>query len=456
MRVLYGNLLTLPVGVTDDTSDGGLLYVQPLYAVRGGTSTANYPVLQYVLVSLGSKSGIGDTVAEAVADVLGTTLDETPPSTNPDGPTPPGTNPPDNGQPASVVQLLRRADAQFKVAQQALEDGDLVKYAEATKRAEQLVQRALAAAELPGGAGQRRRLTRAGDQRPDLAAPRTAGNVLFTDAGWSSSVARWAHNPEVAGSNPAPATKQNRRSEAVFRITGRRLLALLGGVDYLSDYLGAWIRSPRAVRRTTAHPEPSNGFEEIKTMAARMTKRPDGRYQVKVTTPESPRLVYGKTQADARSKAEEVKERIKAGASVRDASRSLAEWLTEWVETYLKVSDRAQSTKIMYAGYCRHWLVPTLGTVPLGKVTPGDVTRLMLAMQEAGKSESTIRKAEPPANWTSSGARFCEGFPRGLCRHDTILSHGVLAPPRCNDLQLRDASAHRLCECVLGSPGGAP
>jgi hypothetical protein len=26
-------------------------------------------------------------------------------------------------------------------------------------------------------------------------------------AGWSSSVARWAHNPEVAGSNPAPATK---------------------------------------------------------------------------------------------------------------------------------------------------------------------------------------------------------------------------------------------------------
>src|SRR5213078_3253179 len=35
-------------------------------------------------------------------------------------------------------------------------------------------------------------------------APRT---VVFTDAGWSSSVARWAHNPEVAGSNPVPATQ---------------------------------------------------------------------------------------------------------------------------------------------------------------------------------------------------------------------------------------------------------
>ena len=31
-----------------------------------------------------------------------------------------------------------------------------------------------------------------------------------TDAGWSSSVARWAHNPEVAGSNPAPATTGTR------------------------------------------------------------------------------------------------------------------------------------------------------------------------------------------------------------------------------------------------------
>ena len=29
----------------------------------------------------------------------------------------------------------------------------------------------------------------------------------FYIAGWSSLVARWAHNPEVVGSNPSPATK---------------------------------------------------------------------------------------------------------------------------------------------------------------------------------------------------------------------------------------------------------
>ena len=33
-----------------------------------------------------------------------------------------------------------------------------------------------------------------------------AGWDVDLDAGWSSPVARWAHNPKVAGSNPAPAT----------------------------------------------------------------------------------------------------------------------------------------------------------------------------------------------------------------------------------------------------------
>ena len=36
---------------------------------------------------------------------------------------------------------------------------------------------------------------------------RTAPFEYTANAGWSSLVARWAHNPKVAGSNPAPATK---------------------------------------------------------------------------------------------------------------------------------------------------------------------------------------------------------------------------------------------------------
>src|ERR1700722_11874746 len=36
-------------------------------------------------------------------------------------------------------------------------------------------------------------------------------------AGWSSSVARWAHNPEVVGSNPTPATKVEARIRTRIR-----------------------------------------------------------------------------------------------------------------------------------------------------------------------------------------------------------------------------------------------
>src|SRR5215468_7727275 len=41
------------------------------------------------------------------------------------------------------------------------------------------------------------------------------GRVRQVTAGWSSPVARWAHNPKVAGSNPAPAT--NLRSHVIDR-----------------------------------------------------------------------------------------------------------------------------------------------------------------------------------------------------------------------------------------------
>src|SRR4029077_18730453 len=61
-KVLYGNLLTLPVG-------GGLLYVQPLYTLREG-GTGNYPVLRFVLSSFGRDVGIGSTRAASLETVL--------------------------------------------------------------------------------------------------------------------------------------------------------------------------------------------------------------------------------------------------------------------------------------------------------------------------------------------------------------------------------------------------
>src|SRR5205823_6183220 len=41
------------------------------------------------------------------------------------------------------------------------------------------------------------------------------------DAGWSSLVARRAHNPKVAGSNPAPAIRKSPAQAGFFRGRGR-------------------------------------------------------------------------------------------------------------------------------------------------------------------------------------------------------------------------------------------
>lgn len=125
----------------------------------------------------------------------------------------------------------------------------------------------------------------------------------------------------------------------------------------------------------------------------RLKKRADGRYQRKIATPLGPKWVYGKSMAELRANEQEFRERMRTGAPVRDATRSTGSWLTEWAVTDLRISDRAESTKLMYQGYCRTWLIPVLGSVRLDRLSPGDITRLMLAMKDAGKSDSTRRNA---------------------------------------------------------------
>lgn len=126
-------------------------------------------------------------------------------------------------------------------------------------------------------------------------------------------------------------------------------------------------------------------------MAPRLTKRADNRFTVTVTFDGKRHFFYGSTQAEAKLKADAARARFKAGGPVRDATRTLADWLNEWTTTYLELSDRAESTKIMHAGYARTWIIPTIGNVPLGSLTVNDINRLLLTMKADGKAESTRR-----------------------------------------------------------------
>lgn len=115
-EVIYGNLLTVPVG-------GGLLYVQPVFVQSTGETS--YPLLQKVLVAFGDQIAFKDTLTEALDELFGgdsgaQTGDESTPST-PDSST--------GGSNAELAALLGQAKSLLEQKRAALTSGDLAKYA---------------------------------------------------------------------------------------------------------------------------------------------------------------------------------------------------------------------------------------------------------------------------------------------------------------------------------------
>ncbi len=136
---IFGNLLTLPV-------KQGLIYIEPVYAVRSATS--GFPILQFVLVSYDGEVGIGQSLTEALADAVGVGGID-PPVVEPPDNEPPDNEPPDNEPPTGtlnerIAELLRQADAAFDAADAAYARGNTVEAARQTEAAKELIAEALA------------------------------------------------------------------------------------------------------------------------------------------------------------------------------------------------------------------------------------------------------------------------------------------------------------------------
>lgn len=97
-RIRWGNLLTLPV------AQGGLLYVEPVYASPGASDAASsYPRLIRVAMMYNDKIGYGPTVRDALIELFGPGADATatgpaPTSAGNSGGQAPSAQPPGDGQ----------------------------------------------------------------------------------------------------------------------------------------------------------------------------------------------------------------------------------------------------------------------------------------------------------------------------------------------------------------------
>ncbi|QCR20668.1 hypothetical protein C1N71_05025 [Agrococcus sp. SGAir0287] len=144
-RVVYGNLLTLPVG-------GGMLYVQPVYLQSTGSTS--YPVLQRVLVSFGNEIAFEETLDAALDALFGGDSGAVAPDAGVD-PVEPGQGDGEGdgstggtgGEASGDLQAqlqaaLQEAATALDDRQAAYADNDLVAAAEADERLQQAVTEA--------------------------------------------------------------------------------------------------------------------------------------------------------------------------------------------------------------------------------------------------------------------------------------------------------------------------
>jgi integrase len=122
-----------------------------------------------------------------------------------------------------------------------------------------------------------------------------------------------------------------------------------------------------------------------------LRKRPNGTWEARVSYVDGDGTlkrvsVYGKTQREVRAKMKAVRDRVDNGAPATDDKMALAAWMARWRETTLAVSDRKEATRSLYASLSRkHIEAGVIGPIPLAKLRPSDVEKLILALRAATK-----------------------------------------------------------------------
>ena len=143
----------------------------------------------------------------------------------------------------------------------------------------------------------------------------------------------------------------------------------------ISSLLSIYAVKIRAMKTTKTRTRKAHGYS--------VYKRKDGRWGWAVTTGTNPKgnpeRVQGicSTETLAKDKALDVLAKHKAGKHIPTGrDKTLGQYLTEWIELYIK-PHREPKTTAYYEGMIKNHIEPTLGRVPLRKLTSAQVQRML-------------------------------------------------------------------------------
>ena len=135
--------------------------------------------------------------------------------------------------------------------------------------------------------------------------------------------------------------------------------------------------------------------------AGNIRKRKDGRWEGRYTVGRAPKTgkqifknVLDKTQAEVKAKLEKAIEESRGLDIVKAQSYTVGQWMDVWYEYYAQIKVRPSSHKT-YEGYIKNHIKPSIGNIPLTKLTTLDLQRLYQKLLTEGRVDRLEAQNQP-------------------------------------------------------------
>ena len=129
-----------------------------------------------------------------------------------------------------------------------------------------------------------------------------------------------------------------------------------------------------------------------------LRKRKDGRWEGRYTAgrdPETGKAIYknvlGKTQAEAKAKLKQAIEEAKGLDAAKVGRYTVCQWMEIWFEHYAKVKVRPSSHQT-YRGYIDNHIKPSIGKIPLEKLTSLELQKFCKKLLTSGRIDRVESK----------------------------------------------------------------